>query len=122
MAPVGAPGMAGGGVLKVGHIKAGDHLNHALHRLRLGRVHGNHAPVGDGAVKNFGHQHGSVQKIVGVFGAARDLIVGVHPVDTFADFHAGTSLFPDFWVIHPVKKPPCGIRGSCTYYTAGWRS
>ena len=82
-----APGVAGGGVLDVRHVKAGQHLHHPGQGLGGGDIHGLDPAVGNGAVENLRLQHRTGAEIVGVFGAAGHLVGGVHAGDAPPDFH-----------------------------------
>ena len=98
------PGVAGGGELDVGHVEAGDHLNDAGQGLGGGDIHGLYDAVGDGAVENLRHQHGTLAEIVGVFGAAGHLVGGVHPVDASSNFHNAHLL------VEPIIPDSAGER------------
>ena len=87
-----APGVAGGGVLDVRHVKAGEHLHHPGQGLGLGDVHGFHPAVGDGAVEHRRLQHGMGAEVVGILGAAGDLVGRVHAGDASSDFHKKARL------------------------------
>ena len=82
-----APGVAGGGILDLRHVEAGEHLHHPGQRFGRRGVHAFDPSVGDGAVEDLGHQRIAGAEVVGILGAAGHLVHGVHPLDTSADFH-----------------------------------
>ena len=83
--------MAGGGVLDLRRIEAGDDLHHAGDLLRLREVERFHQPVGDRAAHDLGDQAVRGAQIVGVFGPAGHFLVCVHAGDALSDSHM-TSL------------------------------
>ena len=88
------PGMAGGGVLDLRRIEAGDDLHHAGDLLGLREVEGFHQPVGDRAAHDLGDQAVRGAQIVGVPGPAGHLLICVHAGDALPDSHK-TSLLAD---------------------------
>ena len=82
-----APGMAGGRILDVGHIKTGQYLYHTGQGGSGSCIYRLDPAVGNGAVENLRLQHRTGAEIVGIFGAAGHLVGGVHAGDAPPDFH-----------------------------------
>ena len=97
-----APGVAGGGILDVGYVKAGEDLHHPGHLLCLGEVHVLHHAVCNGAVEDPGHQDPLAPEIVGIFRPAGHLVQSVHPVDTSSNFHKSTP--PVMGIISHIRQ------------------
>ena len=93
------PGVAGGGIGDLGHVKAGDHLDHPVQGGGGGNVDFFDKTIGNGAVEHLGHQHGALPHVVGIVRTPGDLVHSVHTGELSAYFHKRASLRYEFHFI-----------------------
>ena len=78
VAGVCGPGVSGGGEAVLRHVEAGEDFHHAGDPLRRRSVDGLHQAVGHGRMDQPGDQRVGGAEVIGVSGAARGLVKGVH--------------------------------------------